>query len=211
MHLSLTEMVYASLKTTQKDPLYTHQQLPHFGLRSFPLPSPSPGASPVRHRYKASKCPQSPEPEKPIQRRKRGNTAGALLSGQEKAGNSPIPTFFICTSNSLDLHSLKETLRLEPRCEDCRSALCHCAKTVKDTDLRKLQGRIRRRKENNPLWDRLPKPAPPASRTHTAVASLRLSRRSPQALLRPPQCPASPSPLQTALSVCKAGLNQRRG
>lgn len=205
MRLSLTEMVHASLQPTPNDPLYTHQQLPRFGLNALPPSSPSPVIS-HRDRYKTSKCPQSPEPEKPIRRRKRGNTAGTLHNGQEKVGNIP---FFICTGNSLDLQSLKETLRLEPRCKNCRSVLCRCAKAVKDAELRKIQGRIRRRKGGNTLGNSLPEPSHPSSRVQTAASSLRQSYRAPQTLLRPYKPPASPSPLLAALSVFRAEMSAR--
>lgn len=212
MRLSLAEMVNTSLQITPRDPLFSHQQLPRFGLNSsLPLASAFFGleTSPTTSlRYKASKCPQSPEQTKPKRRPRRGNTADTLNSRRRQAGESPLYASLICTRGSLDLQSLKEALRLEPRCEDCRSVICRCAKNVKDVDLRRIQRIIKRRKAKSTLWGDT-QPLHPSSRVQTAASSfhhIHSPPRPPPLSLHPRKRLAPPSPLLTALRVCRAEI-----
>lgn len=213
MRLSLTEMVNTSLQITHRDPLFTHQQLPRFGLNSsLPLASSFSGAdtSPTL-RYKASKCPQSPEETKVRRRQRRGNTAEGLKNRRRQAGDSPLYASLICTRGSLDLQSLKESLRLEPRCEDCRSAICRCAKTVKDADLRRIQQIIKRRKARSTLWGDT-QPLHPSSNVQTAASSFRHIHspyKPPPLSLYPRKRLTPPSPLLAALRTYRAEMAKR--
>ena len=213
LRLSLAEMANTTLQVTLRDPLFTHQQLPRFGLNSsLPLASAfsGSGASPTTStRYKASKCPQSPEQVKPKRRPRRENTADALHSRQ--AEGSPLYASLVCTRGSLDLQSLKETLRLDPRCEACRSVICRCSKNVKDADLRKIQRIIKRRKAKSTLWGDI-QPVRPSSRVQTAASSFRpihSPTRPPLSLLHPRKRLTPLSPLLTALRMCRAEMTKR--